>query len=73
MGEHKDRDGIKGAGYKKGQRQVKRGRYVRVASPSDDWFERRFPGFKARKAEILRQKQEEAAKAEGGTHEAIDR
>lgn len=74
MGEHKHNDGqVKGSDYRKAQARLKalrkRGRYVAVASPSDEWYERRYPGFIERKRKALEAKRKaaaNAAKVEGG-------
>lgn len=67
MGEHKFKEEgkAKGMEYRKAQARLKalrkRGRYVQVASPSDAWYERRFPGYIERKRKAEETKRKAAA------------
>jgi hypothetical protein len=66
MSEHKNKkqDEIKGSEYRKVQLRLKelkhRGKYVAVASPSDEWYERRFPGYIERKRQAAEKKRKDA-------------
>lgn len=66
MGEHKFKEigKVKGSEYRKVQARLKalrkRGRYVAVASPSDEWYERRFPGYIERKRKAEEEKRKAA-------------
>jgi hypothetical protein len=67
MGEHKFKEigKVKGSEYRKTQARLKalrkRGRYVAVASPSDEWYERRYPGFIERKRKAAEEAKRKAA------------
>ena len=69
MSEHKNKkqDEIKGSEYRKVQLRLnalcRRGKYVAVASPSDEWYERRFPGYIERKRQAAEKKRKDAANA----------
>ena len=69
MSEHKNKKPgeIKGPEYRKVQLRLKelrhRGKYVAVASPSDEWYERRFPGYIERKRQAAEKKRKDAANA----------